>query len=239
MCKNEENVETMDIFNRPLKVIQNSNNKLIDFYLYEDIETVGQYIDFLREVKMANPGDIIQVHINCAGGNVDVAWNIFDELKSSKALTTIFIEGECASAASMIMLAGDDWEINEHSYVMVHAWHSALYGKKNELEALSDFQKKYYATKFKEIYKNFLTPEEIEKCLEGKDYYFTSEETVKRIESFQKEDEDNQKGIQKIVDKYQIALNKEVENFLKEKEKGRVSDTKRKVNPKKEKKHDD
>lgn len=224
--------QEMPIINLPLRVIQNPNNKIIDFYLFEEIESVEQYIDFLREIKLANDSDVIQLHINCPGGDINVALNLFDELKESKATVEIYVEGECASAASMILLSGDTWFINNHSYVMVHAWSGIVGGKRNELVAVNDFHKKYLDVKFREMYKDFMTDEEIGACLEGKDFYFTAEEVLDRIKKFQKEDEDTQKAVQAIATKYQDLLNKEVETFMKSKDKVSKKKEKKSTKPK-------
>ena len=64
--------------NDVLRVTQSDNRKQVDFYLINDIEDIHDYIDFLREVRDCRQGDLITVHINCYGGNVDVALNIYD-----------------------------------------------------------------------------------------------------------------------------------------------------------------
>ena len=201
--------------NDVLRVTQSDNRKQVDFYLINDIEDIHDYIDFLREVRDCRQGDLITVHINCYGGNVDVALNIYDELKMSEADVKISVEGMCASCASMIMLSGDLWNVYPHSRVMIHAWSGVECGKWNEIVAQHNYDKDIFEFQFRELYKDFLTTDEIEDCIKGKDFFFDCDETIKRLNSFKRKDIEYEKMIKKITDKYSEKANKEIESFLK------------------------
>ena len=137
--------------NNVLKVIDTDNGRLIDFFLIEEIETIEHYIDFLRELNSAKEIDTVRIHINCYGGDVNVALNIYDALKYTKAQVEVWVEGMAASAASMIMLAAHSWQIFPHSKVMIHAWTAFQYGKWNELQEQFKFDKEVWESQFKEI----------------------------------------------------------------------------------------
>ena len=70
---------------------------------------------------------------------------------------------------------------------------------------------------FCEIYKKFMTDEEIKQCLDGKDFYFDSEETVKRLEEYSKESLEKEKAIQTITKKYEEIINKEIQQVINKK----------------------
>jgi len=210
----DENNEADIVRNDTLQVIESPEGKIIDFYLINEITDIKNYLDFLRQVESARSNDTIRIHINNYGGNVDVAWNIYDALRQSKADVDVSVEGACASAASMIMLAGNSWSIFPHSWVMVHAWSGWIVGKWNEQQADMEFSKKVREPLFRDMYKNFLEPEEIDLCLAGKDYYFGSEETIKRLEKYQADAVKKQEAIQAVAAKYQDIMNKEIEEIM-------------------------
>lgn len=203
------------IKNDVLQVRENNNRKEVDFYLIDIIEDIADYIDFLREVDSCRNGDLITIHINCYGGNADVGMNIYDCLKQSPANVEVSIEGACCSCASMIMLAGNCWRVTPHAHVMVHSWSEGIYGKWNEIISKFNYDKCVFEKQFRELYKDFLTDEEIEDCLKGKDFYFDSNETVKRLNTYQKEDIEYDEAIKKITDKYSSLAEKEVNQYLK------------------------
>ena len=203
------------IKNDVLQVRENNNRKEVDFYLIDIIDDIADYIDFLREVDSCRNGDLITIHINCYGGNADVGMNIYDCLRQSPANVEVSIEGACCSCASMIMLAGNCWRVTPHAHVMVHSWSEGIYGKWNEIISKFNYDKCVFEKQFRELYKDFLTDEEIEDCLKGKDFYFDSNETVKRLNAYQKEDIEYDEAIKKITDKYSSLAEKEVNQYLK------------------------
>lgn len=203
------------IKNDVLQVRENNNRKEVDFYLIDIIDDIADYIDFLREVDSCRNGDLITIHINCYGGNADVGMNIYDCLRQSPANVEVSIEGACCSCASMIMLAGNCWRVTPHAHVMVHSWSEGIYGKWNEIISKFNYDKCVFEKQFRELYKDFLTDEEIEDCLKGKDFYFDSNETVKRLNTYQKEDIEYDEAIKKITDKYSSLAEKEVNQYLK------------------------
>ena len=203
------------IKNDVLQVRENNNRKEVDFYLIDIIDDIANYIDFLREVDSCRNGDLITIHINCYGGNADVGMNIYDCLRQSPANVEVSIEGACCSCASMIMLAGNCWKVTPHAHVMVHSWSEGIYGKWNEIISKFNYDKCVFEKQFRELYKDFLTDEEIEDCLKGKDFYFDSNETVKRLNAYQKEDIEYDEAIKKITDKYSSLAEKEVNQYLK------------------------
>lgn len=196
--------------NKYLKVSILPTGTVIDFYLPQVIEELKDYIDFFRAVRDAKADDIVNVHINCYGGQVDVAFNIIDVLKETAAQVKIFVEGVCASAATMIMLAGQDIEVSEHARIMIHAWSGGFWGKWNEQIASFKFDETWMQQKFRDIYKGFLTREEIESVLAGQDIYFDADETVERLTKAKQKEIEKQRIVNEIAAKYQAAINKEL-----------------------------
>ena len=185
------------IRNDVLQVRENNNRKEVDFYLINVIEDIGDYIDFLREVENCREGDLVTVHINCLGGDLDATLQIYDVLKSSLAKVEISIEGACCSGASMIMLTGNLWRLTPHCYVMIHSWNGCIGGKWIEIKKRYKYDEEIIEKQFRELYKNFLSDKEIQECLDGKDFYFDCNEIEKRLNNYQKEDLEKNESIKK------------------------------------------
>jgi len=197
-----------------LKVTESPNGKIIDFYLTNEISDIEDYIDFLREVGEAKQQDVIRVHINCYGGDMNVGYNIYDALRESQADVEIYIEGNCMSAASVIMLAGNCWYVYPHSCVMIHCWTGWNYGKWNELQSAHEFDKRVREKQFREVYRNFLTEEEIDKLIEGTDYWLDYEDTMRRLQNYQADAVAKQRAVEAVAAKYQDIMNKEINDIL-------------------------
>lgn len=205
------------IQNNPLRIRSLPEYTEVDFYLIGEIDDISDYIDFLRSISNLKQGDIVNLHINCYGGDVVTAFNILDVLQTTQADIKIFIEGCCCSAATFIALSGDSWEVMPHSYFMCHAYSSFQFGKKQELEASNTFNKKWLDNSIREIYKGFLSDDELERMMRGEDFYFNVDEVVERLANYKKSDIEKQELTQKICDKYQkiiqSELTKELEKF--------------------------
>ena len=219
----DDNPEMSFAENKRLKVTETPNGSTIDFYLPRVIAEPKEYIDFLRAVREAKADDTVIVHINCYGGDCDVAFNIIDVLNLTPAHTKVCIEGLCASAATMIMLAAKEAEITEHAHIMIHAWSGGYYGKWNEQTASFEFDRTWMVKKFREIYKGFLTESEIDAVLNGTDMYLDADETIERLNASHKKELERQALIASIAEKHQAAINKELSvalaNFDREAEK--------------------
>lgn len=203
------------IQNNPLRVQALPDKTVIDFYMPKEITDCSEdYIDFFRALADARTTDEVNLHINCYGGECSTAFQIIDNLQASQASINIIVEGDCCSAATMIMLAGDNWDIMPHAYAMLHAYSSIEYGKRQELKASEKFREKWLDASIREIYKGFLTDEELDLMMQGQDYYFTASEIIDRLNRFKKDEIERQEVINKVVEKHQKIINDDLQKVL-------------------------
>lgn len=205
----------LPIVNNPLKIQALPDRTVIDFYMPQEIKDRDDYIDFLRAVTDARPTDEINLHINCYGGDLNTAFNIIDVLQNSQATINISVEGACASAATLIALSGDSWDIMPHSYFMCHGYTTLRWGKMQEVKASAKFDEIWLDKAIREIYKGFLTDDEINRMFKGEDFYFDADEIVERLNSYKKDEREREEVTAKVIDKYQKLINDELTKELK------------------------
>src|SRR5574344_576615 len=136
-----------------------------DFFLTKEIGVSEDYNQWFQTINSASPNDSIVMHINSPGGVLDTAVQLYSALIASEAMVTISVEGACCSGASIILMAGDNISVDPNSYFLIHSYTGGDFGKFNNLQEAADFQKNWFPTIIKSIYKNFLTEEEIEDIL--------------------------------------------------------------------------
>ena len=122
-------------------VIESTNNHI---YFYakinkENICKLNKLIYIVSEdlKKINNTYEthiIIYLHLNTTGGSIFAAISSMDKIMSSKIDIYTIIEGCCASAGTLISLAGKKRFITPHSYMLIHQLSSSLWGKFNEIE---------------------------------------------------------------------------------------------------------
>lgn len=75
---------------------------------------------FLREMEKLKNAKEITIRLHSGGGDVFVALGIYNQLKSLSAKKTVYIDGLCASAATIIACAGDVVKIPTSALYMIH-----------------------------------------------------------------------------------------------------------------------
>lgn len=80
----------------------------------------------------------IQVNLNSPGGDFFEGVAIYNMLRQHKAKVTVNVLGLAASAASVIAMAGDEINMGEGSFLMIHnAWCMAI-GNRHDMQAASE-----------------------------------------------------------------------------------------------------
>lgn len=191
-----------------------------EFYLSGDIESAENYIQWFDTIRHASENDVVKVYINSPGGDVFTAIQFIRALKETSANVVMSVEGICASAATMIMLYGESFEISEHSMFMFHNYSSGTFGKGGEMFDQLQHERKWSEKLLRDIYKDFLTETEVTSLLDNKDIWMDGDEVVKRLkarqekieaEEAEKEDEEQEDETVTKVRRKKVIKKKETE----------------------------
>jgi ATP-dependent protease ClpP protease subunit len=158
----------------------------VEVYLDEEILNPSYYRMVLQKIHSLEEDDSVDIIINTSGGNLQSAISIINAIRFCQGRVTGILNNEAASAGSLIALACPNLLVAPNSTLMIHSYSYGNYGKSNEL--LSNIH--YFDDQIKklmaELYAGFLSDKELEAVFEGKDYYFDTEEIIKRLENRQK-----------------------------------------------------
>lgn len=88
----------------------------------------------LKDIQIPFPDKPLEVIINSGGGDVFTGSEIYSMLKSHKGHVTVKIVGVCASAASMVAMAGDTVEMSPTGLLMIHNAMGWTFGNTQEHE---------------------------------------------------------------------------------------------------------
>lgn len=154
-----------------------------EFYLSGEIKKSEEYIDWFDIIRNASSKDVVNIHINCYGGDLFTAIQMMRVLGECEGSVITSVEGACMSAATMIFLCADGFEVSNHSMFMFHNYSGGTIGKGGEMYDNIVHERKWSEKLLREIYANFLTEEEISLILNNKDIWMDGEEVIKRLES--------------------------------------------------------
>jgi ATP-dependent protease ClpP protease subunit len=166
--------------------VNKSINSLHSFYLSGSIDEPSDYVAWFEIMRNAGEGDVIQIHINSYGGDLFTSIQFLRAIADTPAHVICSVEGACMSAATMIFLAADTFEVSEHSMFMFHNYSSMTHGKGGEMYDNILHERKWSEHLLKRIYDGFLHDSEIESLLANKDIWMDAAEVLKRLTERQK-----------------------------------------------------
>ena len=152
-----------------------------EFYLTGEIESAENYVEWFDTIRHAGEHDIIKIYINSYGGDLFTAIQFLRVLAESSATKIVSVEGACMSAATMIFMCADNFEVTPHSVFMFHNYSGGTIGKGGEMIDQLLHERKWSENLLKNIYQGFMTNDEIKAMLENRDIWMDGEEVVKRI----------------------------------------------------------
>ena len=121
----------------------------------------------------------VTLYIKSDGGDLHSGFCAMDHIRSLRARVTTVADGLCASAATLLLLAGSNRRIHENSYVLIHQISAdGVWGKFEELkDHMQNFTKDM--ERMQKIYEDTTTiPERKLKKILKKDLYLDAEQCL-------------------------------------------------------------
>lgn len=191
---NDKLLELFEVSRENKNISPKSLAHLHTFYISGEIKSPDEYIEMFDAIRNTSEHDIIRIHINSPGGQLFTAIQFMRVLRESKAQVICSVEGACMSAATMIFLSGNAFEISEHSMFMFHNYSSAIFGKGGELYDNIIHERKWSEKIMRQVYSGFLTEQEIKSILDNKDIWMDGEEVIRRLKMKEKVPSSKNKG---------------------------------------------
>lgn len=121
-----------------------TDDSILNIYVYGDIVTDSSWLwgseddvvcrEFIKDLHAHPNAKRINVYINSGGGEVFAAVTMAQQLKKHKAEVHTYVEGMCASAATIIAMAGDVRHMSISGLFMIHLPSGSFRGNRNDLD---------------------------------------------------------------------------------------------------------
>lgn len=175
----------LDMLNVEKKQTTSFTDKAIshlhEYYLVGEIEEASKYTEWFNQMRHYPENDFVKIYINSCGGDLWSAIQFMRVIRECKAPVMVSVEGACMSAATIVFLMADEYEISAHSMFMFHNYSGGTIGKGGEMIDQIKHERKWSENLLTEIYSDFLNPEEIRSILDNKDIWMGGEEVVNRL----------------------------------------------------------
>ena len=150
----------------------------VEISIYDEIGDYGTSAkNFIEEVKNVSDRDIT-LRINSVGGSVFDGLAIYNTLRSHRGYVNIKIEGLAASISTVIAMAGDNIEMSENGFFMIHNPFGQSAGEATDMRKTADLLDKI-KSEIIEIYlkKTNLSVEALSAMMD-KETWLSSQEAV-------------------------------------------------------------
>ena len=189
-------LEDIKITNTPIEFFTKNTGNQYEFYLSGEIESADNYITWFDVIRNAREMDTIKIYINSPGGDLYTALQFLRVMGECEGHLITSVEGACMSAATMIFLSGHEYQVTPHSLFMFHNYSGGVFGKGGEQYDQIQYERAWSEKFMNEVYKDFMTPEEIQSMLNNKDIWMTSEQVLERIEKVMKKLHEEQQALE-------------------------------------------
>lgn len=158
----------------------------VHFYLSKEIGEPEGYTDMIHRINSAGAADVIFIHLNTPGGQLDTGVQLINAMQNSQAKIVTVLESMAYSLGTLIFLAGDEMVVNDHCLIMFHNFKGGVVGKGNELTSQLEATVKWFSALAKKIYIPFMSEEEFARITRGEDLWMQSPEIRKRLDKMMK-----------------------------------------------------
>jgi ATP-dependent protease ClpP protease subunit len=146
----------------------------------DGIESSGQFDYAVRALELADEDNPVQVNLQCPGGSLDAADRFIHAMRKCRGHIHIVATGGCHSAATLILLEADSFELSENFNALIHCGSLGTIGNLNEYTAQTTFSAQFMPNVFRKSYEGFLTEEELEGMIKGCDIWVDAQGWVDR-----------------------------------------------------------
>lgn len=158
----------------------------IHFYISESIGEPKEYVDMIHRINSATPADVIYIHLNTPGGQLDTGVQLINAMQNSQAKIVTVLESMAHSLGTLLFLAGDEMVVNDNCMMMFHNFNGGMFGKGNELTSQLEATVKWFNALAKKIYIPFMSEDEFNRISRGEDLWMQSQEIRKRLDRMMK-----------------------------------------------------
>jgi ATP-dependent protease ClpP protease subunit len=150
--------------------------------LHGYIEDAAQFSQMVSALGIMEEEDTFVLNLQSGGGSLNACDSLVHAFRKCKGTIHICATGNCSSAATFLLLEAHSFELSEGFNSTLHCGSLSSGGTYSEYKQDTAFYNKFMPDTLRRYYEGFLTTEEMEKMLDGKDILLGAEEWSERYE---------------------------------------------------------
>lgn len=160
-------------------ITQQAHTHLV--FIDDDITDPRNYRDVIHCLATCGDNDSVNLLVNSSGGRTDSIWQIIEAMKGCRGDVSVTVIGAAYSAASMLACMAPECYIADSAEFMLHTAHYGSIGTVPNVKGQTEFATRQINKLLDQAYKGFLSDKELDELKNGKEFWFDSEESQKRM----------------------------------------------------------
>lgn len=156
-------------------------NKLV-VYIDEEFREAKYYRMIVNAITDLGENDVVEFNINSSGGDLSGLVALLSAIENTEATTVAVLNGEVHSAGSMLAVSCDAVMVGSYANMLCHSVRYGVRGKAADIHAQVLHSNDYNETLMRKCYEYFLTTEETEELLKGKELWLNNEQIKERFQ---------------------------------------------------------
>jgi ATP-dependent protease ClpP protease subunit len=148
--------------------------------LDEVMTDVRQFSGAIQALRNATENDEVEINLQSCGGSVDAGDAFIHALRKCVAPIHIIATGNVSSMATFVLLEADSFELSEGFSALIHCGGVRDGGTTNEFRASAMFHLDSMERLMRRGYQGFLSEQEIDDVINGKDIWLDASQWVER-----------------------------------------------------------
>jgi len=169
---------------KPLITARQRVSNEYDVSIRDAIDSNDYFADLIELLRTATQEDVFHLYFSTDGGMLDATQELLAAMSVTEATVVGHLVNKAISAGSIIFLNCHEWQVYSGSFMMIHQMSYSAGGGNQNVKGQVDFYAKMNEKLVKNTYTGFLTPEEIQDVLNGKDVYLEDVEVAERLEQY-------------------------------------------------------
>ncbi len=178
MAEEEVKDDKQTVWDDYTPIIRSGNQHFV--YLSDDIVAPYNYSKLTHLLCTMTKKDTVNMHVNTVGGDLSTVVQLCDAMTRCQGTVVVHLSGYVASGGTFITMCADKLIVAPNTRFLIHNYSGGVSGKGNEVKAEQAFMETYVPALYRDVYKDFLTPAEINVVLDDKDMWMGTEEVLVR-----------------------------------------------------------
>jgi len=143
-----------------------------DISIWDSIDKYEDYDKLLETLQKITADDELLLVVSTPGGRCDIGYMLIDRLLAVPVKIDVIVPYPTYSMGAIMALCGASLDILPGAFLMFHDYSTGNRSTKgNEIYKSTEAYKEVFAYRFNKLCQPFLSPQECEDVLDGKDLY--------------------------------------------------------------------